>query len=48
VDLKERIGFIGLGDIGEPMAMRIVDAGYPMRVCNRTVARLAPFTGRGV
>lgn len=46
--LKERIGFIGLGDIGEPMAMRIVDARYPMRVYNRTAAKAAPFAGRGV
>lgn len=44
----ERIGFIGLGEIGEPMAMRIFDAGYPMNVYNRTAARAAPFAARGV
>lgn len=44
----ERIGFIGLGDIGAPMAMRILDAGHPLRVFNRTAARTAPFAARGV
>ena len=43
----ERIGFIGLGDIGAPMAMRILDAGHPLRVFNRTAARTAPFVARG-
>src|ERR1700741_3340824 len=45
---KERIGFIGLGDIGQPMALRVVDAGYPTRVWNRSAARTAPFAERGV
>lgn len=44
----ERIGFIGLGDIGAPMALRILDAGHPLRVFNRTAARAAPFVERGV
>jgi 3-hydroxyisobutyrate dehydrogenase len=48
VSRKERIGFIGLGDIGQPMAMRVADAGWPIRVYNRTAARLAPFVDRGV
>lgn len=38
-----RIGFVGLGDMGAPMARRIVDAGYPMAVWARRVASLAPF-----
>jgi len=45
---KERIGFIGLGDIGEPMATRVADAGYPMRVYNRTASKAAPFAARGI
>lgn len=44
----ERIGFIGLGEIGEPMAMRVADAGYAMRVFNRTAAKAAPFAARGI
>lgn len=43
----ERIGFIGLGDIGAPMAMRILEAGHPLRVHNRTAAKTEPFTSRG-
>jgi 3-hydroxyisobutyrate dehydrogenase len=44
----QRIGFIGLGDIGAPMALRILQAGHPLRVYNRTAARAEPFTSRGV
>jgi 3-hydroxyisobutyrate dehydrogenase len=45
---SERIGFIGLGNIGAPMAMRIVDAGHPLRVYNRGPNRADPFAARGV
>jgi 3-hydroxyisobutyrate dehydrogenase-like beta-hydroxyacid dehydrogenase len=34
--LMERIGFIGLGLMGNPMARRLLDQGYPMTVWNRT------------
>lgn len=44
---KEKIGFVGLGDIGEPMAMRILEAGFPLRVYNRTAAKTQPLTARG-
>jgi 3-hydroxyisobutyrate dehydrogenase-like beta-hydroxyacid dehydrogenase len=30
---KEAIGFIGLGDMGEPMAARLLDRGYPVVSC---------------
>jgi len=43
----ERIGFVGLGAIGAPMALRILDAGHSLRVYNRSAARLAPFASRG-
>lgn len=45
---RERIGFIGLGEIGEPMATRVADAGYAMRVYNRTASKAAPFAARGI
>jgi 3-hydroxyisobutyrate dehydrogenase len=48
MNTKERIGFIGLGDIGEPMATRGADAGYAMRVYNRTASKAAPFAARGI
>ncbi|MEO8296931.1 MAG: NAD(P)-dependent oxidoreductase [Burkholderiales bacterium] len=44
----QRIGFIGLGDIGAPMAMRVVDAGWPLTVFNRSPAKAQPFADRGV
>ena len=32
----ERLGFIGLGIMGKPMALRLLRAGYPMVVFNRS------------
>ena len=40
---QDRIGFVGLGDIGAPMAMRILDAGHPLTVYNRTREKTQPF-----
>lgn len=42
-----RFGFIGLGDMGAPMAMRLVDSGAAPVVWNRTAARLAPLAHAG-
>ena len=42
---KERIGFIGLGNMGAPMARRLVDAGYELVVTDavpEAVERFAP------
>lgn len=41
------IGYIGLGDIGLPMAQRIARAGLPLTVWNRTAARMAPLAEDG-
>lgn len=46
--MTDRIGFIGLGDIGAPMAQRIAQAGHPLRVYNRSAAKAQPFAERGV
>jgi 3-hydroxyisobutyrate dehydrogenase len=40
-----RVGFIGLGSQGAPMARRIVDAGYPVVLWARRPATLEPFAG---
>ena len=40
-----RVGFIGLGSQGAPMARRIIDAGFPMTLWARRPASLEPFTG---
>ena len=40
-----RVGFIGLGSQGAPMARRIIDAGYPVTLWARRAASLEPFAG---
>ena len=43
----ERIGFIGLGIMGGPMAGRLLAAGYPVTVWNRTASRAEPLQAEG-
>ncbi|UGQ12350.1 NAD(P)-dependent oxidoreductase [Yinghuangia sp. ASG 101] len=43
----ERIGFIGLGSQGAPMARRIVDEGHPLTVWARRAASTEPFADTG-
>jgi 3-hydroxyisobutyrate dehydrogenase len=40
-----RIGFIGVGGIGRPMAQRLIDSGFNVTVCDRSEAALAAFRG---
>lgn len=42
-----KIGYIGLGDIGLPMAQRIARAGLPLTVWNRTAEKMAPLAEDG-
>jgi 3-hydroxyisobutyrate dehydrogenase-like beta-hydroxyacid dehydrogenase len=42
-----RLGFCGLGQMGAPMAARLVDAGHHVTVWNRTADRAAPLVERG-
>lgn len=42
-----RVGFIGLGSQGAPIARRIVEAGYPLTLWARRAATLEPFSGTG-
>ena len=37
--MAEKIGFIGLGIMGGPMAHNLVEAGYELVVYNRPVSR---------
>ncbi len=37
--MKEKIGFIGLGNMGLPMAKNLIDAGYHLQVYNRTAEK---------
>jgi 3-hydroxyisobutyrate dehydrogenase len=44
---KQRIGWIGLGNMGTPMARNLLKAGFPLTVYNRTASRAAPFVASG-
>lgn len=43
----ERIGFIGLGLMGKPMARNLLTAGYPLAVFNRSRAAIDELAGEG-
>lgn len=45
--LKPTVGFIGLGLMGAPMAMRLVDAGYKIHIYNRTKEKSVELVKRG-
>ena len=40
-----RVGFIGLGSQGGPMARRIADGGFPLTLWARRPESLAPYVG---
>lgn len=42
-----RIGFIGIGLMGLPMCRRLLAAGYPLTVWNRSPAKCAPLVAAG-
>jgi len=44
---KPVVGFIGLGIMGASMAARLVAAGYPLHVYNRTRAKAEPLIAAG-
>ena len=41
------IGMIGLGIMGKPMALNILNAGYPLVVYNRDSDKCAPLVQAG-
>ncbi len=45
--MKPVVGYIGLGDIGAPMAGRIIPGGYELVVWNRTAEKMRPFVEAG-
>src|SRR5207249_4443974 len=45
--MRPVIGFIGLGNMGQPMAANLLKAGYPVRVWNRSPARAAALMAQG-
>ncbi|GBC78585.1 2-hydroxy-3-oxopropionate reductase [bacterium HR08] len=42
-----RLGFIGLGTMGRPMAMNLLRAGFPLTVYNRTASKAQPLLEMG-
>ncbi|MCL4184975.1 MAG: NAD(P)-dependent oxidoreductase [Burkholderiaceae bacterium] len=44
---RPALGFIGIGLMGRPMVLRLLDAGYRVTVWNRSRDRLAPVLARG-
>lgn len=46
--MKETIGFLGLGRMGQPMAENLLKAGYRLKVYNRTASKMEPFIAQGV
>ncbi len=45
--MPETLGFIGLGNMGAPIAANLLKAGYGLRVYNRTAAKAAPLVEKG-
>ncbi|MFK0105398.1 NAD(P)-dependent oxidoreductase [Streptomyces sp. NPDC091217] len=43
----EQIAFLGLGHMGAPMARRLLAAGHPLTVWNRTAAKARPLVAEG-
>lgn len=42
-----RLGFVGLGLMGDPMTRRLLGAGFPVTVWNRSPAKHAPLVAAG-
>jgi 2-hydroxy-3-oxopropionate reductase len=44
---RPTVGFVGLGIMGQPMALNLVRAGYPLLVHNRTRSKEEPLVSEG-
>ncbi len=47
MDMQMEIGFIGTGHMGGAMALRLIEAGYPLTVFDTNPAVLAPLQAQG-
>jgi len=45
--MAEALGFIGLGNMGEPIAANLMAAGHALRIYNRTASKAAPLIAKG-
>ena len=46
-ECKQKIGWIGTGRMGTPMAERLLKAGHDVTIWNRTRAKAEPLTAKG-
>ena len=46
-DKKPTLGFIGIGLMGKPMTLRLLNAGFSVNVWNRNPEKLTPVTNAG-
>jgi 3-hydroxyisobutyrate dehydrogenase-like beta-hydroxyacid dehydrogenase len=44
---RTKVGFVGLGLMGSPMAANLLKAGYPLQVWNRTPDKAEPLVAEG-
>ena len=47
MDNREKIGFIGLGSLGAPIAKNLLEKGHPLLVYNRTASKASPLVSSG-
>src|SRR5581483_3783104 len=45
--MENRVGFIGLGNMGLPMVQNILKGGFPLTVYNRTKQKATPLFEQG-
>ena len=45
--MSKRVGWIGLGRMGEAMAKKLIKAGHDVHVWNRTASKAAPLAEAG-
>ncbi|MDP1761791.1 MAG: NAD(P)-binding domain-containing protein, partial [Deltaproteobacteria bacterium] len=45
--MKHKIGFLGLGIMGTPMAANLLKAGYHVMIYNRSPEKAAPLVKHG-
>src|SRR5574341_1072674 len=46
-EIMQRIGFIGLGLMGQPMSRRLLEAGHPLTAWNRTAEKSKALLAAG-
>ncbi len=45
--MKQKIGFIGLGNLGMPIALNLIDSNHTLYVYNRTASKAKPLAAKG-